>query len=130
MKNLFISFLLIFSFDLFSQTKPAPAFYASLDCANSSREVNKSNLEKCTKLVLSGPDSENYTILSASISFKVGEVIKEFYVVDGILSKEILAQLLKSKAGDYFFLENVRAKQVSSEVVKSLQTSKIKVIAN
>ncbi|HRD37698.1 MAG TPA: hypothetical protein PLC65_03625 [Bacteroidia bacterium] len=126
MKNLFISFLLIFSFDLFSQTKPAPAFYASLDCANSSREVNKSNLEKCTKLVLSGPDSENYTILSASI----GEVIKEFYVVDGILSKEILAQLLKSKAGDYFFLENVRAKQVSSEVVKSLQTSKIKVIAN
>lgn len=130
MKNLFISFLLIFSFDLFSQTKPAPTFNASLDCANANKEIKKSNLSKCTKLILSGPDSENYTILSASISFKVGEVIKEFYVVDGILSKKVLAQLLKSKGGDYFFVEDIRAKHSSSDIVKSLSKSKIKVIAN
>lgn len=130
MKNLFFSFLLIFSFELFSQTKPAPAFYASLDCANANKEINKSNLSKCTKLILSGPDSENYTILSAVISLKVGKVIKEYFVVDGILSKEVLTQLLKSKSGDYFFVEDIRAKHSGSDIVKSLSKSKIKVIAN
>ena len=130
MKNLFISLLLIFSTELFSQTKPAPTIYASLDCANSNKQINKSNLSKCTKLLLSGPDSENYTIISAVISFKIGEVIKEFVVVEGIFSKEILAQINKSKPGDYFFIENVRAKLAGSDIVKSLSASKIKVIAN
>lgn len=130
MKNLFIPLLLIFSFELFSQTKPVPAFYASLDCANANKEINKSNLSKCTKLILSGPDSENYTIMFSIISFKVGDVIKEFAIRDGVLDKEALEQLMKVTTGNFFYLENVRVKHNGSDAANTLPTSKIKVIAN
>lgn len=130
MRSLVIIFLLIFSFELFSQTKAAPEFYASLDCANSSKQITKKNLAKCSKLVLLGPDAENHSIIFAVISFKVGEMIKEFPVRDGVLSEETQEQILKTTSGSYFYLEHVRVKHNSSELANTLPVSKIKVIAN
>lgn len=130
MRFLFIFPFLIFSLGIFSQTNPPPPFHASLDCANSKNEIVKSNREKCTKLILVGPEAENYSIISANITFKVGDVLKEFVVIDGLLSKESLEQIKKSSAGSYFYLENVRAKLNGSIIVKSLPAAKIKIIAN
>lgn len=127
MRIILLSVFFLISLIASSQTKPAPPFSASLDCADNN-VIQKTNLLKCEKIVLVGPGAEkNKVVLSAEISFKVGGVIKKFVVIEGVLNKETKEQLSKASSGSYFFIENVRAKNPIDSVIMSLSPVKITV---
>lgn len=110
----------------FAQTKKPEAFTATLDCADINNSVQTDNIKKCTKIVLNGSGSENYVIVSAIVSMKDGDVLKEFSIKGEELNNELLIETLgKIQKGEYVFIENARIKNTASSVVKTLPSTKI-----
>jgi len=119
-----IAILLCFTNISFSQAKQESVLKASLECAGANFVV-KGSIDKCTKLVLTGQDANEYEFASAIVSIMAGSILKEFMVAGAELSDELKAAMKKIPKGEHLFIENARVKNNKSGIVKTLPASKI-----